>query len=332
MNGRDPDRGDAASGSDRADDPSETGPSRRRAGERVIERFGRFLRRRWPHLTAVTLVVLSAVVPWVLVADVHSAPGWDPIDTDRPPDEVMETVGDQLLRVDHRRITRVTVVQNGTRVPHGILEEGREYSHYQYVASYQRLRDGPSQSFFGESFAIDISIGGPRRVVQYADDSLFALGYRARLPQRDAFGAVDAVGNRSVGWNRTFASTPNVTLSGLYRPYFTPEGGGWKVVARNESVVVLGIDDPAAVYRTVPLRARGLYEGTRVRAVLDAETGQPERIVTHWVVDKKVGGSVGRQHYVFVTTFRAWGTADVREPDWVQQQGTDSLVTDLLYY
>jgi len=298
------------------------------------------LRDYWPVLLAVAVLVLVPAAPWVLVGDVHRSVPWDPVDTDRSGPAVMNDVTDQLREVDHRRVSQVYLLGNGTQTRYATYETVREFSRYQYVATLVRWQGMPDDSsLFADRFRADVSVDGPVQVVQYADDSLVAQGYRfspdpSVLPE-------DPVGNRSVtlpagaagvSWNRTNTVGPNESLAGLYRTYLLPRGGGWEVRSRNDSAVVVGIDDPEAVFVTVPMEAQTVHPGTRVRAVLDATTGRPERLVEHRVVTQRVDGEPQRRHYLVVTRFSAWGSADAREPGWVSDGGLDRLVEDLLYY
>jgi hypothetical protein len=298
------------------------------------------LRRHWMALLGVALLVLAPLTPWILVADVHSAPAWTPVDTDRPAPAVMDEVTDQLREVDHRRVSRAYLVDNGTQTPYATYEVVREFSSYQFVANYVRRGKTPDDaSLFGQQFPARISIGTPVQVVQYNDDTLRGWGYRTAV---DPSVLPDSpVGNRSVSlpanvsgvtWQRTDSLDPNATLAGLYRPYFSPRGGGWEVVSRNDSTVVVGIDDPEAVFATVPMEARAVHPGTRVRVVLDADTGRPKRVVEHRVVSQSVDGTVQRRHYLVVSRYAAWRTADAERPEWVGDGDFDSHVEDLLYY
>ncbi|MEF8908522.1 MAG: hypothetical protein V5A13_11720, partial [Haloarculaceae archaeon] len=99
---------------------------------------GGLVRRYWPVLLAVAVLVLAPTVPWVLVADVHRSVPWDPVDTDRSGAAVMDDVTDQLREVDHRRVSRVYLLENGTRTPYATYETVREFSRYQYVATLVR--------------------------------------------------------------------------------------------------------------------------------------------------------------------------------------------------
>ena len=298
------------------------------------------VRSHWPVLLAVAALVLAPTVPWVLVADVHRSVPWDPVDTDRSGPPVMDDVTEQLREVDHRRVSRVYLLANGTRMRYATYETVREFSRYQYVATLVRWRGMPDDaSLFADRFRAEVSVDGPVQVVQYADDSLVAQGYRFS-PDPDLL-PEEPVGNRSVtlpagaagvSWNQTNTVAPNGSLAGLYRPYFSPRGGGWAVRSRNESAVVVGIDDPEAVFATVPMEAQAVHPGTRVRVVLDAATGRPERVVEHRVVTQRVDGEFRRRHYLVVTRFSAWGSADAREPSWVGDGDLDRLVVDLLYY
>jgi len=324
-----------------SDDDTSTGGGANDSGALgALRAAGGLLRRYWPVLLAVAVLVLAPTVPWVLVADVHRSVPWDPVDTDRSGPVVMEDVTDQLREVDHRRVSRVYLLENGTRTPYATYETVREFSRYQYVATLVRWQGMPDDSaLFADRFRAEVSVDGPVQVVQYADDSLVAQGYRfspdpSLLPE-------EPVGNRSVtlppgaagvSWNRTNTVGPNGSLAGLYRPYFSPRGGGWAVRSRNDSAVVVGVDDPEAVFATVPMEAQTVHPGTRVRAVLDASTGRPERITEHRVVTQRVDGEFRRRHYLIVTRFSAWGRADAREPDWVGDGDLDRLVEDLLYY
>lgn len=299
-----------------------------------------FLRRYWPVLAAVAVLALAPTVPWVLVADIHRSVPWDPVDTDRAGPAVMDDVTDQLRAVDHRQVSRVFLLENGTRTRYATYETVREFSRYQYVATFVRWRGMPDDAaLFGQRFRAEVSVDGPVQVVQYADDSLVAQGYRfspdpSVLPD-------DPVGNRSVtlppgaagvDWNRTGTLSPNGSLTGLYRPYFSPRGGGWAVQARNDSAVVVGIDDPQAVFATVPMEAAAVHPDTRVQVVLDASSGRPERVVEHRVVTQRVDGEFQRRHYLVVTRFSEWQSADAREPAWVGDGDLDRLVEDLLHY
>lgn len=306
----------------------------------TLRAAGGLLRRYWPVLLAVAVLVLAPTVPWVLVADVHRSVPWDPVDTDRPGPAVMDDVREQLREVDHRRVSRVYLLENGSRTRYATYETVREFSRYQYVATLVRWRGMPDDaSLFADRFRAEVSVDGPVQVVQYADDSLVAQGYRFS-PDPDLL-PDEPVGNRSVtlpagaagvAWNRTNTVAPNGSLAGLYRPYFSPRGGGWALTSRNESVVVVGIDDPEAVFATVPMEAQAVHPGTRVRVVLDATTGRPQQVVEHRVVTQRVDGEFRRRHYLVVTRFSAWESADAREPGWVGDGDLDRLVADLLYY
>ena len=298
------------------------------------------LRDHWAVLLAIAVLVLAPAVPWVLVADVHRSVPWDPVDTDRSGPAVMDDVTDQLREVDHRQVSRVYLLDNGTRSRYATYETVREFSRYQYAANFVRWQGMPDDSsLFGQRFRAEVSVDGPVQVVQYADDSLVAQGYR--FSPDPAVLPAEPVGNRSVtlpagaagvSWNRTNTLGPNESLAGLYRPYFSPRGSGWAVRSRNDSTVVVGIDDPEAVFAAVPMEAAAVHPETRVRVVLDASTGRPERVVEHRVVTQRVDGEPRRRHYLVVTRFSAWASADAREPAWVGDGDLDRLVEDLLYY
>jgi hypothetical protein len=297
------------------------------------------VRRHWFALLGVALLVAAPAVPWVLVADVHRSVAWDPVDTDRAGPEVMADVTDQLREVDHRRVSRAYLLANGSRERYATFETVREFSRYQYAATFVRWGPPADTALFGQRFLAEVSVDGPVQVVQYADDTLVGLGYRfvldpAVLPEEPVGDRTVALppGARGVSYNRTSAVGPNRSLAGLYRPYFSPRGGGWEVQSRNESAVVVGIDDPEAVFATVPMGARAVHPGTRLRVVLDATTGKPERVVEHRVVTQRVDGEILRRHYVVVTRYSEWGSADAREPAWLGDTGFDDLVEDLLYY
>lgn len=303
----------------------------------AMEVLGR-VRRHWAALVVVGLLVAVPAVPWVLVADIHGPAAWEPVDTDRPAPAVMAEVTGELREVDHRRVSQVYLLEGDNRTHYATYEVAKDYSNYQYAANLVRYERAVGPPVFGDRFSADVSVASPVQVVQYADDTGVSLGYRATLDP--AALPADPVGNYSVRWNGTggvdWNTTqqvgPNRSLAGLYRPYFSPRGGGWEVVSRNASSVVVGIDDPEAVFSTVPMTAAAVGNGTRVRVVLDADTGRPERIVERRVVTVAADGRAVQRHYVVVTRFSAWQHLDLGEPAWVAEGDLDSLVADLLYY
>jgi len=295
-------------------------------------------RRVWATLLVVGLLVAVPAAPYVLVEDVHGPVAWEPVETEQPAPAVMAGVTDRLSEVDHRRVSTVTLVENGSERRYAVYEEAKDFSNYEYAATYVRYARGPETTLFGDRFDTEVSVPGPVQVVQYGDDARVALGFRSTLEPTDL--PERPVGDRNVTWNgsagveyqQTNVRGPNRSLAALYRPYFSPRGGGWETVSRNDSVVVLGIDDPGAAFATVPMDARAVHEGTRVRAVLDADTGRPERVVESRVLTRKVEGEFRRDRYRVVTRYEDWRTLDVTEPHWVGNRSVGALVEDLLYY
>lgn len=272
-------------------------------------------------------LVLATGGGYAVVADVHGPVAWGELDTERPPSEVAAAVDDRLRRVDHRRTTRVynVTADNTTREREllGVYRSAHDFSNYQYRATYTRLADGPDGTLFSRHLAVGVAIGGPVRFVQYADDTRLALGYEV--------GVESLNDTRGFDWNETRMGAPNATLAPAYRPLFARGVEGWEVRTRNESTVVLGLDDPDAVYRALPRAAVEIHDGSRLRLVLDADTGRPRKLVEHRVVGVRFDG-VERRTYRLVTTFGDWRTLDIETPAWVKEGGFDRLVDDVLYY
>jgi len=289
-------------------------------------------------LAIVVVAVLVTGVAAVRIADSHAEPAWSAIETEQAPEELVAAVQDQLHRVDHRTVTRVWRVENGTRELRLLNEEAYDFSDAQYIANYAAVGDA-SRAAWAQHHTLVAMIGGQYvdgeegRVLYYADDR------RGILVQGEA-PVGSPVGNYRLADRETIGqSSARSGLEVAYQfPFFLPYGVDWTVANRQGGNLTLVVDDPGHVLgaRTI-FQVTDVHPGTRLEVVLDRETGRPrvvrERRVVSYEETVENGTSVTRRAtFDLETTFRDYGAVDVDAPPGAPAPTLVGLVRDFLAY
>ena len=306
-------------------------------------------RRRVLLLAIVVTVALVASISVVRIADLHAEPDWSELDTDRNPTALVAAVQDQLFRIDHRTVTRVTRVdrETGDRERLVVLEDAYDYSNAQYVANYWSVSPAPAEEsprwdayhaawrnhhhFLG-ALAPTLLSRNESRVLFYADDRQGALlvGGTASTP---------AVGDYELA-NRTKRGSPRYAnaLANAYYSVFLDHGADWSVVARGNETVTLRVTGPDAVLAARPIWfVDRLHEGSHATLVLDRETGEPRRLSERRIVTLEVSGPDGEERtrtfeFRVETEFRDVGDVDVAPPPGTRPPDLRGLLRDFLNY
>ena len=286
----------------------------------------------------VVVALLVAGVSSVRIADTHAEPAWSALETDRQPDALVTAVQDQLHRVDHRTVTRVWRVENGTRELRLINEEAYDFSDAQYVANYAAVGNA-SRAAWAQHHTLVALLGGTYldggagRLLYYADDRR-AIFVRGAAPVGNPVGNYRLADRESIGKSR---AQSGIEVAYQY-PFFLPYDVDWTVADREGGNLTLVVDDPGDVLGARALfQVTDVHDGTRLEVVLDGETGRPsvvrERRVVSYETSLENGTSVTRRGtFVLETTFRDYGAVDVAAPPGTPPPTLVGLVRDFLAY
>ena len=293
-------------------------------------------RRTLAVAALLVVALLVAGVSYVRIADSHAEPSWSALETDRQPEALLAAVQDQLHRVDHRTVTRIWRVDNGSRELRLITEEAYDFSDAQYVANYAAVGNA-SKAAWAQHHTLLALLGAQYvegregRVRYYADDRR-AIFVRGAGPVGNPVGNYRVAERETIGKSR---AQSGIAVAYQY-PFFLDYGADWTVADRQRGNLTLVVDDPGDVLGARTLfQVTDVHDGTRLEVVLDGESGRPlvvrERRVVSYEETLENGTAVTRRAtFVVETTFRDYGAVDVAAPPGAPPPTLVGLVRDFL--
>ena len=252
-----------------------------------------------------------------------------------PPNERITAANRLLHAVDHRAVTRVTVLADGTGndpYPSTRYRQVHEHSRRRHLAVFTTLRAPP---------------GRPAPPV----DGLYALLHRSYVDHETESPPWTSVahvtdGTVLVDWDAATLTGPDdpprfdgadvrrsPTRGGeaaAFGEHVLPHRATWREstgldasvgAGSGDGTVTYYVDDRDAYARVPPLlMADAVHDGSRIAATLDAETGFLRRLLDRRVVTKRVTDDEGdaatrRFTYRIETTFDRSGEATAPRPD-----------------
>lgn len=291
----------------------------------LLRRLFRSRRR----VAMVTLLVSAALVGTTAVrvndvqpgaAEYGDAPSATALNDSATADELYDVAADRTAVAD-KRVHRTVYEAAGSEASETITSQQQfafDHEHHQYEIVYRY----PDQSGELET-TLDV----------YAADGTVA--YREGPPSNPS-DVRHAIGGRQAGeW--TVAAAPGYWL---LDPQSQDSGGltassGWHVVSRNESTVVLGMDDERRLvdaFRQFS-DARNYSAESHARAWIDRDSATIQRLAVRQRFSRLVGenGTETVDRWT-ITRFEGVGETDVRRPAGIGGQGPFEMLWDAVYY
>lgn len=242
---------------------------------------------------------------------------------DGSPAERIVAASRKLRALDHRAVTRVTVLAEGDAdvgYPSARYRRINEPSRRRHLAAYTTFRvpagaPGPTAggllARLHRSYAAnDPSL--PRTSVIHVSDGTVLADWDAPTPET----ADDPPGLDGADAYRS----PNDRGAPGFGDHLFPERAEWRRGSAADGGVPYLLAGPEAYARVVPLlTAVEVHEGSGLLASLDAETGVLRRLVDRRLVTERIGDGEGetttrRFRYRIETTFDRYGEATAPRP------------------
>lgn len=256
----------------------------------------------------------------------HYAPG-DTVDGSLPPGERIYEAARLLYVLDHRAVTRVTVLDDGSGAePYeaGRYRHQMQPSRRRYLLAYTTFAvahpDSPPVSFFGPDARLHYILARrddqdlPLTMVAYYSPGTIVYDPTAETPDSpDEHLRVDDSDGR-LQRGPGLARTSGDRLE-LHDYVLTPDVDWERREETNETVTfeVAGRDEYAKV---PPLPGVGVHDDSRATATLDRDSGRLLELDEHRVIEEPVEGGDRRWFtYRVETTFDRYGEASARMPD-----------------
>ncbi|MFB6234249.1 MAG: hypothetical protein ABEH81_07335 [Halopenitus sp.] len=273
--------------------------------------------RRAVVAVGLVLVILTVPTLGVRVADARPSPATAaPIDSDDGAAAIVTNANDALRQVDHFRdeSTRLYNDSTGRMDPVFSFDVGLNPSDREY-----RIH-------------VDAATSDPAAL----SDMYYADGTLAMEREYHPSGPVQALFVRDAG-NWTVVAAPMMGIDGYTQAEVadTLESHGteveqrhWRVLARGDEAVTVGVEDPERLASAFGVPAANVSADSHVRLVVDADTGRPKRLSLH----RNVTTSAGHRERRVVVRYRDWERHDVERPDAIGDQGSFELFWDALGY
>lgn len=262
---------------------------------------------------------------------------------DGSPNERVVAAARRLHAVDHRALTGVTVLDDGTdESPYRSTRSLRvhEHSRRRHAAVFTTLRVPPGEpapttgglyAHLHNSYAANDGESLPSSTVIHVTDGTVLADWTAATPATPygvpEFDGTDATRGANYG-----GRTPT------FGEYVLPHRAEWRETTREDGdagTVTYLLDDRDGYAKAPPLTyATEVHEGSRIAATLDAQTGLLRRLHDHRVVTKRVrdgegGTTTHRFTYRIGTTFDRHGEATAPRPDGAPRGALDTRGVEL---
>lgn len=273
--------------------------------------------RRAVVAVGLILVILTVPTLGVRVADARPSPATAaPVDSDDGAAAIVTDANEALRHVDHFRdeSTRLYNDSTGRMEPVFSFDVGLNPSDRQYR----------------------IHVDAPASDPAALSDMYYADGTLAMEREYYPSGPLQALFVRDAG-NWTVVAAPMVGIHGYGQAEVSDaleshgtevEQRHWRVLARGDETVTVGVEDPERLASAFGVPAANVSADSHVRLVVDADTGRPKRLSLH----RNVTNSEGRRERRVEVRYRDWERYDVERPPPIGEQGPVELFWDALGY
>lgn len=265
----------------------------------------------------------------IRIANIRRYTPEDTVEASLPPGERIFEASRLLYVLDHRSVTRVTVLGDGTDSDpyrRARYRHERQPSRHRYRFVYTTFAAPPGNppptfphlyAFLHNHEATDARDGADRPVTSlgYFSPGRAIYDPSAETPESPAdrphIDGEEGYVNRTLGLGRWDRDAPQ-----FFEFVLTPDVE-WERVDETEETVVYRTASREEYAKVPPIAAvaRGVAEGSRITATLDRSSGRLLELDEHRVVDQRADDEGTRRYNYRVTTeFDRYGTAAARPP------------------